>query len=97
MDIVNLNSSKDKVIVGVASFANLNLSKKMLSQELENKIIIAGQNYENTDFIFNNNYSEVNPKVDNKYLIPSTYKKHFSLKKGEIIIYEIYKKDGTLK
>ena len=32
MDIVNLNSSKDKVVVGVASFANLNLSKKMLSQ-----------------------------------------------------------------
>ena len=97
IDIVNLNSTKDKIVVGVASFANLNLSKKMLSQKLKNKIIIAGQNYENTDFIFNNNYSEVNPKADNKYLIPSSYKKHFFLKKGEIIIYEIYKKDGTLK
>ena len=53
----------------------------MLSQKLENKIIIAGQNYENTDFIFNNNYSEANPKVDNKYLIPSTYKNISLLKK----------------
>lgn len=97
VDIANIEPSKDKIVIGVASFANLNLSKKMLNKKLKNKIIIAGQNYENSDFIFNNNYSEVNPKVNDKYLIPPSYKKHSFLKKGEIMIYEIYKKDGTLK
>ena len=49
------------------------------------------------DFIFNNNYSEINPKFDDKYSIPHSFKKYSSLKKGNILINEFYKKDDKLK
>ena len=97
LDMANVNLLKNNIIIGVASFSDLNLSKKMLNNKLKNKIIISGQNFDGADFIFNNNYSEVNPKVDDKYTIPINYKKFSYLKKGKIIIYEIYKKSDRLK
>ena len=97
LEMANIYPSKDEVIIGVASFVNLNLSKQMLNDEFKKKIIVSGQIFKNADLIFNNNYSEVNPKVDDKYSIPTNYKKHSTLKKGKIIIYEIYKKNDTLK
>ena len=81
---------KDKLIIGVASFTDLYLSKKMLSQDLQKKIIISGQDYTNADLIFTNNYFEINPKYDDKYDIPKNFKKYFSLKKGSILINEYY-------
>jgi len=64
----------------------------MLTPYLENKIIISGQEYQNADFIFNNNLFEINPKFDDKYSIPKTFKKYLSLKRGNILINEFYKK-----
>ena len=64
----------------------------MLPNNLKNKIFISGQNYENADFIFNNNISEINPIYDDKYAIPKTFEKYKSLKKGNILINEFYKK-----
>ena len=90
--IIKNNLEKDKIVVGVASFTNLNLSKKMLSPDLKNKIIISGQEYQNADFIFTNNLFEINPEFDDKYYIPTTFKKYSSLKKGNILINEFYKK-----
>ena len=75
-----------------ASFTNLYLSKKMLPENLKNKLIISGQDYHNADFIFNNNIFEINPEFDNKYFIPVEYKKYQSLKKGNILINEFYEK-----
>ena len=86
------NFVNDKLVIGTASFTNLNLSKKMLSSNLKNKIILSGQDYENADFIFNNNIFETNPKFDNKYVVPKTFKKYKALKKGNILINEFYKK-----
>ena len=91
-NIVKSNLEKDKIIIGVASFTNLNLSKKMLPENLKNKLIISGQDYRNADFIFNNNIFEINPEFDNKYFIPIEYKKYQSLKKGNILINEFYEK-----
>ena len=91
-NIVKNNLEKDKIIIGVASFTNLYLSKKMLPYKLRNKIIIAGQDYQNTDFIFSNHIFEINPKFDDKYFIPETFEKYKSLKKGNILINEFYKK-----
>ena len=92
-EIIERNPNKGSIVIGVASFANLNLSKKMLSKELKNKIIISGQEFDDADFIFNNNYSDVNTLIDDKYSIPKNFKKYSSLKKGNIIIYEFYKKN----
>ena len=91
-NIVKNNPEKDKIIIGVASFTNLYLSKKMLPKSIENKIIIAGQDFKNADFIFNNHIFEINPKFNDKYFIPKTFKKYTSLKKGNILINEFYKK-----
>tara|TARA_B100000315_G_scaffold94628_1_gene86982 strand:+ start:2137 stop:3795 length:1659 start_codon:yes stop_codon:yes gene_type:complete len=90
--IAKNNLEKDKIIIGVASFTDLYLSRKMLPANLKNKIIIAGQEYQNVDFIFNNNIFEINPKFNDKYSIPKTFEKYLSLKRGNILINEFYKK-----
>ena len=90
--IVKNNLEKDKIIIGVASFTDLYLSRKMLPANLKNKIIIAGQEYQNADFILNNNIFEINPKFNDKYSIPKTFEKYLSLKRGNILINEFYKK-----
>ena len=96
-DIIVNNPDKEKIVIGVASFANLNLSKKMLSQDLKKRIIISGQEFNNADFIFKNYYSEVDPKIDDKYSIPENFEKYSSVKKGNILIYEFYKNRDTLR
>ena len=83
---------RDKIVVGVASFTNLYLSKKMMTFNLRDKITISGQNYQDSDFIFNNNLFEINPKFNDKYLIPNTFEKYSSIKRGNILINEFYKK-----
>ena len=90
--IAKNNFKNDKIIIGVASFTNLYLSKKMLPSDLKSKITISGQNYQDSDFIFNNNLFEINPKFDDKYTIPKIFKKHSSVKRGNILINEFYKK-----
>ena len=90
--IVKNNSDANKIVIGVASFTNLYLSKKMLDTNSKSKIFISGQNYENADYIFNNNLYEINPKFDDKYSIPKNFEKYLSLKRGNILINEFYKK-----
>ena len=90
--IAKNNLEKDKIIIGVASFTDLYLSRKMLPDNLKNKIIISGQDYQNADFILNNNIFEINPKFNDKYSIPKAFEKYLSLKRGNILINEFYKK-----
>ena len=59
---------------------------------MQEKLTITGQDYQNSDFIFNNNISEVNSKFNDKYLIPSKFEKYMSIKKGNVLINEFYKK-----
>ena len=87
------NFERDKITVGVASFTNLYLSKKMLEKKFGNKLVISGQDFDNADFIFNNNYFGTNPNHDDRYHIPENYKKYSELKKGKILINEFYIKE----
>ena len=64
----------------------------MVTSNLKNKITISGQNYQDSDFIFNNNLFEIDPKFNDKYSIPKTFKKYSSIKRGNILINEFYKK-----
>ena len=91
--IVKDNFQKDKITIGVASWTNLYFSEKMLDEKFKNKLIISGQDFSDADFIFNNNYFEINPKYDDKYNIPKNYKKYSELKKGKILISEFYIKE----
>ena len=91
--LVKNNIERSKITIGVASFTNLNLSKKMLNKKYKNKLIISGQDFTKADFIFSNNHYEINPNYDNKYRIPKNYRKHSELKKGKILINEFYIKE----
>ena len=82
---------KDKITIGVASFTPLEYSQKMLSKNKSRKIDIIGTNYNNPDFIFNNFIYEVNPLYSKKYKIPNNYEKSFVIKRGNIIINEVFK------
>ena len=62
----------------------------MINQKFRNKLIITGQDFNNADFIFNNNYFGINTKYDDKFLIPENYEKYSELKKGNILINEFH-------
>ena len=59
----------------------------------KNNIQITGTEDLDQDYIFTNFYYERDPRYTDKYLIPKNYKKIFSIKRGHIIINEIYKKN----
>lgn len=75
-----------------ASFTPLNFSKKLIKFDKGN-IKITGTENLDQDYIFTNFYYERDPKFTEKYFIPQNYKKIFSIKRGNIIINEIYKKN----
>ena len=87
-----IKSDKKTITVGVASFTNLYLSKKMLPASYKRRLIITGQEFSNVDYIYNNNYFEINPNYNDKYLIPKNYTKHSEVKKGKILINEFFTK-----
>ena len=91
-NLLDENSEKNTITVGVASFTNLYLSKKMLPLTYKNRLIITGQEFSKTDYIYNNNYFEINPNYNDKYLIPKNYTRHSVVKKGKILINEFFAK-----
>lgn len=87
------NINKDKIYIGVASFTDLNLSKKIFDSKIRENFIVVGQMYDKADFIINNFQYETNPRYNKKYTIPKNFTKIFEIKRGNIIISEIYKKN----
>ena len=88
--IYELAGDKDKVTVGIASFTPLRDSLFMLDKKISNKIDVTGTNISNEDFIFTNYYYEINPKFTKKYHIPDNYIKIYSLKRGNVLINDLY-------
>ena len=88
------NSTKEKTLKTVrsASFTSLQFSKKLLKEDKINVQITGTENL-NQDFIFTNFYYERDPKYTRKYFIPNNYERIFLIKRGNIIINEIYKKN----
>jgi hypothetical protein len=89
--IINLDKENLKTI-RTASFTPLEFSKKLIKFDKEN-IQISGTEDLGQDYIFTNFYYERNPRYIEKYSIPKNYKKIFSIKRGNIIINEIYEKN----
>lgn len=90
-ELLVLDNSNRKISVATASYIPLERSLKLLNKEERNKFNIIGQDYSNADYIFNNNMSEVNKKIDEKYKIPSNFilMKEYSI--DGFLIYQIYK------
>ena len=84
--------NKNNFIIAVASHTPIQRGLESLSSDQRTKINIVGQEYNQADYIFKNNISEVNPKFIKKYQIPENFSKIYT-KKGKLIIYEIYKRD----
>jgi hypothetical protein len=59
---------------------------------LKNKIIIQGQNLKKCSHIISNNIYINNPKFTKKYQLPDNFKMNFQIKRGNVIITEIFKR-----
>ena len=87
-----LEIEKSKINIAVASHTPIQRGLESLSSDQRTKINIVGQEYNQADYIFKNNISEVNPKFIKKYQIPENFSKIYELKIDKIIIYEIFKR-----
>ena len=67
-------------------------SSALLNKNDREKLLFVGQNYQESDYLFTNFISEVDKNYNNKYDIPSNFKKIESFKLHSYNIYEIYKK-----
>ena len=88
----DINESEN-INVRTASFTPLNYSKYIIKHEKIKNVNFPGTAGFNSKYIFTNYIYEGNPKYEKKYFIPKNYKKIYTLKKGNIIINEIYKKN----
>jgi len=91
-EVLSIEKNDELIKVGVASYIPLERSLRMLKKEFSKKIEIVGQDYKSANYIFNNNMSEINKDKDNKYDIPTNFKKIKEFSINGFIIYEIYKK-----
>ena len=78
--------------IAVASHTPLHRSLEGLTSEQRKNFTVIGQNYNEADFIYKNNISEVNSKLNKKYDIPDNFVKIYELKMHGIKIYEIFEK-----
>ena len=90
--IIKDAQSNKKINVGTASFTPLSYSKYIINDKKIENINFLGNDQLNNDYIFTNYMYEKDPKISKKYLIPRNYEKVFTLKRGNIIINEIFKK-----
>lgn len=91
-EIISLEKKKDQINIGVSSYVPLHRSLKLLSENKQNKLRIIGQDFQNSDYIFHNNISEVNNLHEKKYSIPSNFEKISDFSINKFIVYEIFKK-----
>ena len=62
-----------------------------IDENLRKNLIIVGQEYELADYIFKNNISEVDHRLNKKYTVPENFDKIHELKINGLKMYEIYK------
>ena len=93
--VINDEEKGKKIVMATASFTPLNYSKYIINKEKIKNINFPGTIKTNADYIFTNFIYEGDPRYKKKYLIPKNYKKFYTLKKGNIIINEVYKKKSS--
>ena len=90
-----INNNRDigeKIDLKIASFTPLEYSNLILNESILNDFSFIGTSEKDLKYIFTNFIFNKNPKYERKYFIPKNYDKIFSLKRGNIIINEVYKK-----
>ncbi len=92
--LIQLNKNDEQIKIAVASWIPLERSKSILNVDNQKKIQTVGQNYDEANFIFFNNTSEVNKNYNKKYEIPKNFEKIDELRINRILVYEIFKKNN---
>ena len=82
---------RDKIKIAVASHTPLQRGLEAFSTDMQERFSIIGQDYRNADYIYKNNISEVNIKLNNKYEIPKNFSKIYDFKIKKLLVYEIFK------
>ena len=75
----------------MASHTPLQRGLEAIPVELNKKFRIVGQEYHLADYIFKNNISEVNSRLNNKYEIPKNFSMIYVHKVNKTKLYEVYK------
>ena len=91
-EIIKIEKDNKKIKIATASYLPLERSLRFLEDADQKKIILLGQEYNEADYIFNNNISEVNKFKNDKYSIPKNFKKISEFNIRGYVVYEIYKK-----
>lgn len=88
------NHKKDgKTKVRTASFTPLNYSKLFFKKGVTDNLVFTGTEELQQKYVFTNFIFEENPKFLDKYEVPSNYKKVFQLKRGNIVLNEVFLRD----
>ena len=88
-----LNKDNNMTIkVAVASHTPIQRGLEAIPKKFRKKFMIVGQEYDQANYIFKNNISEVNSKYIRKYQIPKNFIKIYELKIDKVVVYEIFKK-----
>jgi len=83
--------------VAVASHTPIQRGLEALPDDLKKKFKIIGQEYQNADYIYKNNISEVDIRLNKKYEVPKNFSKIYELKVNKTVIYEIYEYNGKIR
>ncbi len=88
------NHKKDgKTKVRTASFTPLNYSKLFFKKGVTDNLVFTGTEELQQKYVFTNFIFEENPKFLDKYEVPSNYKKVFQLRRGNIVLNEVFLRD----
>jgi len=90
--ILKDSDDEKEINVRTASFTPLEYSVNIINNERINKLNLDGTVDLGQKYIFTNYIYERDPRFTKKYIISNEYKKIYSLRKGNIIINEIFKK-----
>ena len=91
-NVIKLEQNKEKIIIGVASYLPLERSIKLLDKEDREKVIVIGQEYQKSDYLYSNLMSDVDKSNNDKYKIPENFSKISEFILDGVTIYEVYKK-----
>ena len=92
--VLKAEKAKEKISVATAAYVDLERSKKLLDIKSRKKINLVGQEFSNADYIYTNFTSEVDKRFNNKYEIPSNFKKIYTLEIDNIVVYDVYRKNN---
>jgi hypothetical protein len=82
----------EKIKVRVASFTPLQYTYLILNKSEANSFSIVGTVDQNQEFVFTNYIFDKDPNFEKKYSISSNYDRIFTLKRGNVILNEIFER-----